>query len=189
MKPTINAVVLAGGYSRRMGIDKAGLLHPVSGKPLLSHQLGLIADLPIGRIFVSARNDQELPKFPSNITRINDAGDHGPLGGMAATLAHAPDHHLLVVPVDLPILNQQVLEQLIAGIDSPKSGTVAKPPRGLEPLVAIFPPHALSAMRDAIQQGNLSVKTLIQGPLQTVMKSVEFADPAPFRNWNSPADI
>lgn len=189
MKPTINAVILAGGFSRRMGTDKAGVLHPVSGEPLLTHQLDLIAKLSAGRVFVSARNDQELPPFSEDIGRINDAGEYGPLGGIAATLAEAPDHHLLVVPVDLPLLNQQVLERLITGIDSPESGTVAKSPEGLEPLVAIFPPPALSAMHHAIQQDHLGVKALILGPLKPLMKSVEFTDHAPFGNWNSPSDI
>ncbi len=189
MKPAVNAVILAGGLSRRMGTDKAGMLHPVSGKPLLSHQLAHIADLPLNGVFVSAREEQELPAFSTNIMRINDTGEHGPLGGIAAALHHAPSHHLLVIPVDLPLLTADVLFRMIACIPSLDCGIVAKSPQSLEPLVAIFPPQALPAMATAIQLRNLSVKALIQGPLQAMMESVEFADPTPFRNWNSPADI
>ncbi|MBT5900525.1 MAG: molybdenum cofactor guanylyltransferase [Opitutaceae bacterium] len=189
MRPRVNAVILTGGFSRRMGSDKANLPHPDSGKSLLQHQLELVRGLPIERTIISARSAQVLPPLITSAARVDDSGEHGPLGGIAAAFALAPTDHLLVIAVDLPFLTLEVLDKLIAGIASPESGVVAKSPQGPEPLVAIFPPRALPVMETAIREDDLSVRAVIHGRLQHVMKPVGFPSSAPFRNWNSPSDI
>jgi molybdopterin-guanine dinucleotide biosynthesis protein A len=76
-------LVLAGGFSRRMGRDKATL--PWEGTPLLLRVLDRLAPLA-SEIWVAARPGQDLP--PGDYRRIDDArpGD-GPLAGLAQGLA------------------------------------------------------------------------------------------------------
>ena len=51
----VHALVLAGGKSRRMGQDKAHIVH--AGKPRLAHTVDLLAPL-VDKVWVSVRKDQ-----------------------------------------------------------------------------------------------------------------------------------
>lgn len=182
---SFDAVVMAGGFSRRMGTDKAALPHPISKLPLLEHQLRLLAELHPRRRFVSARIKQPLPTLPTDVTRIDDDGEHGPLGGIIATLEASDSEHLLVIAVDLPQLTRETLEQLLNPAPLADSGAVATSPNGIEPLVAIYPRQALPAMQAALGTGSYSVKSLLRGALKPMMKTVEFSVTSSFYNWNS----
>ncbi|CAN5865609.1 molybdenum cofactor guanylyltransferase [soil metagenome] len=76
-------LVLAGGFSRRMGRDKASL--PWEGVPLLLRVLDRLVPIA-SEVWVAARPGQNLP--PGDYRRIDDArpGD-GPLAGLAQGLA------------------------------------------------------------------------------------------------------
>ncbi|MEJ6603261.1 MAG: molybdenum cofactor guanylyltransferase [Verrucomicrobiia bacterium] len=186
---SFDAVVMAGGFSRRMGTDKAALPHPVSKLPLLEHQLRLLAALYPQRRFVSARLHQTLPTLPADVIRINDDGEHGPLGGITATLSASDSDHLLVIAVDLPQLTRETLEQLFKPVPLAESGSIATTIHGVEPLVAIYPRQALPAMKAALATGSYRLKSLLSGALKPMMTTVNFSEATPFHNWNSPSDI
>lgn len=186
---SFDAVVMAGGFSRRMGTDKAALPHPVSKLPLLEHQLRLLASLHPRRRFVSARLNQTLPTLPADVTRIDDDGEQGPLGGVIATLSASDSEHLLVIAVDLPQLTPETLERLLNPVPPADSGAIATTIHGIEPLVAIYPRQALPAMKAALATGSYSLKSLLCGALKPMMKTVDFAETTPFHNWNSPSDV
>ncbi|GGX38059.1 molybdenum cofactor guanylyltransferase [Saccharospirillum salsuginis] len=97
-------LVLAGGRSRRMGRDKAGL--PVHGTTLLDWQKRRLEAL-------------DLPVYHSGPGGIPDqhADFPGPLAGMAAAArAHPEIGAWLVVPVDMPGLNPEHLRPLLASM-------------------------------------------------------------------------
>ena len=53
-----SAVVLAAGYSKRMGRDKALLPAPADGVPLWDRQRRVLAEAGAAEIFLSARDGQ-----------------------------------------------------------------------------------------------------------------------------------
>lgn len=186
---SFDAVVMAGGFSRRMGTDKAALPHPVSKLPLLEHQLQLLAALHPRRCFVSARLNQTLPTLPTDVIRIDDSGEHGPLGGIIATLNASDSEHLLVIAVDLPHLTRETLERLLKPVPPADFGAIATTVNGIEPLVAIYPRQALPALMAALDSQNYRLKSLLRGALKPIMKTVDFSETTPFHNWNSPSDV
>lgn len=99
------ALILAGGRSRRMGRDKAQL--PWRGGTLLDHLIDVLREAGVSDVHVSGRQ-------PDGRGIPDRHPDLGPLGGLASALPVIADGALLVVPVDLPLLDPDLLTPLLA---------------------------------------------------------------------------
>ncbi|BAP89059.1 molybdenum cofactor guanylyltransferase [Burkholderiales bacterium GJ-E10] len=98
-------IVLAGGRSARMGRDKA--LLPWQGRPLIERQIAVLGEAGADAIRVSG-NRPGYGGIPDAIP------GSGPLFGLASVGATCPDAHLLVIPVDMPLLSAALLQRLRA---------------------------------------------------------------------------
>jgi molybdopterin-guanine dinucleotide biosynthesis protein A len=94
----IDAYVLAGGRSSRMGRDKA--LLELAGKSLLEHALTKLRR--IGEDVAILSNNEELARFAPVVRDLHP--DCGPMSGLEAALTHARHEWSLIVPVDIPFL-------------------------------------------------------------------------------------
>jgi molybdenum cofactor guanylyltransferase len=184
---SLTTLVLVGGHSRRMGTDKALLLHPRSGSPLLLHQLALLQNLHPAARCVAARLEQRLPPLPADVQRIDDDGQSGPLAGIVNALDVMTTTHLLVLAIDLPAMDLGSLQRLVSTI-TPHRGAVAQTPLGLEPLIAIYPQSLQPAFHHALTVKRLGLRRLLAEPtIRPHFKAVNFAPAyAPFLNWNTP---
>jgi molybdopterin-guanine dinucleotide biosynthesis protein A len=107
------SLLLAGGNSSRMGEDKRQLKH--EGKTLLERALALLEVTGADKILISG----DVRGYDC----INDmVPGCGPLGGLHAALhfiqeqGSLDESHLLVIPVDMPLLQANSLAQLVEGI-------------------------------------------------------------------------
>lgn len=153
---------------------------------MLQRQLSLLAACSTEAPMVSARTGQDLPALPPPAIRIDDDGESGPLGGIVPALSHTAADHLLVIAVDLPKLSEHELRPLCQRIKTPDHGVYAETPGGPQPLVSIIPRCLLPELQTALAEGQLSLRSLLAGPLRTRMIAVAFADETPFQNWNAP---
>ena len=187
-----DAVVLAGGRSRRMGTDKAHLPHPITKGPLLGHQFALLAKLSPAptKWFVSARSGQALPAFPAQVKRLDDDGESGPLGGIAKALGATVAAHVLVIATDLPFLEKSLVEALLS-IRVPGSGCCYKIADQAEPLVGLFPREFLATASVKLSHRDLSVRrTITEWSNSGRWRLLDAGRSAhAFKNWNSPGDI
>ncbi|MGY5449494.1 molybdenum cofactor guanylyltransferase [Agarivorans sp. MS3-6] len=100
----IHGVVLAGGQSRRMGTDKAML--SLKGKTLLATKVNQLEAVLASPCYVSGY----YPAFRC----IADKGEsHGPLSGILSCLEALEGDACLIVPVDMPLLSNQVIDCLV----------------------------------------------------------------------------
>lgn len=97
-------VVLAGGRSSRMGHDKAML--DWQGRPLLEHQMATLRAAGVDRVLVSG----ERPIYGGIVDTRNSAGPVAGLASVAATFGG--EAVLLVIPVDMPCLQSDLLRRL-----------------------------------------------------------------------------
>lgn len=181
------AAVLAGGASRRMGRDKAGLR--LGGKRLLDWQLERLRALAPAELLVSGREgvDYEV----GGIRVVCDATPGlGPLGGIAAILAATTAPHVLVLAVDLPAMTEGFLQRLVAR-RRPEIGIVPRTAAGWEPLVAVFPRRIEARVRAHLAAGRLALQALVSageaaGELEAL--PVAAGEEASLLNWNRPED-
>ncbi len=103
--PTIAGAILAGGQSRRMGQDKAGLR--LGEASLLEHAQSLLVRCDCSPILLCGNREGALPdRHPGA----------GPLAGLDSALHYALTHSLhgvLLMPVDMPLLDEAALKPLV----------------------------------------------------------------------------
>ena len=116
-------LILAGGFSKRMGQDKALMVY--HGKPQIEYVHELL-NSHCEQVFLSKRfNQQAYNQFPS----INDDQeflDIGPLGGILSAMKAYPDASWLIMACDLPFVTHHTLEYLIMNRDNQKIATAFK---------------------------------------------------------------
>lgn len=190
--PTLDAALLAGGYSRRMGRDKA-LLPADRGRELWRVQWEKLGELaPLNR-WLSVRRDQTW--VPAGIPVVyDDVIDAGPITGIAATLRASRASHVAVLAVDMPRLPAAWFERLFA-LCRPGVGAVGKHSGangGLEPLAAIYPRSWIEFLSRAIQRNQRAIQPLIEEAIpQGAFRVQEILTEQAvwFENWNAPADM
>lgn len=148
-----HGLVLAGGRSSRMREDKAALTY--GRRPQLQRAFELLAPR-VTTTWVSVRPDQCADPLRAAYPQIVDApGVEGPIAGIAAAQARQPDAAWLVVACDLPLLDAETLDELLAGRDPTRVATAFRSAYdGLpEPLCAIYEPASRAPMLQFIADG------------------------------------
>jgi molybdopterin-guanine dinucleotide biosynthesis protein A len=110
----------------------------------------------VARAYVSVRTDQQGDAARARYSRIVDRGDvEGPIAGISAAFAQYPDAAWLVLACDLPFLDAQTLDTLLAARDPAMDATAFKSSHdGLpEPLCAIYEPRSRTAIASQIAAG------------------------------------
>jgi molybdopterin-guanine dinucleotide biosynthesis protein A len=147
------ALVLAGGRSTRMKADKAALAY--EGETQLARAFRLVRSI-VPDAYVSVRADQLADPVRAAYPKIVDAvADAGPVAGILAALATAPERAWLVVAIDLPLLDRATLEALIAARDPAGLATAYTSAHdGLpEPLCAIWEPASRAPLETFVAGG------------------------------------
>ena len=185
---TLTAVLLVGGLSRRMGVDKATL--EIAGKPLWAKQINLLRELQPQAIWVSAR---ARPAWcPAEIEAVVDTPpSRGPLSGLTAALQRLQTTHLLALAIDLPRMTADELRTLLA-LAQPGCGVMPTNADYFEPLCAIYPVEAAAIATDALAGRDVSLQKFSQTLLS--LKRVQTyalseSEKPFFLNANSPADL
>jgi molybdopterin-guanine dinucleotide biosynthesis protein A len=122
----VTGVVLAGGRSTRFdGGDKA--LAAVAGTPMLARVvrgLGAVTDDVVVNCRPGQRAAFERALAPVDVTvrfAIDDRPDEGPLVGLDTALDAVSTPRVLVVACDLPFLDPELLDALLATVDTDAS--------------------------------------------------------------------
>jgi len=146
MSAPLYGLLLAGGRSKRMQRDKAGIEY--AGQPQLLRAMQLLEPL-VARAFVSVRAEQlHDPQRAAYECIVDVFADNGPIGGIHAALRAHPQAAWLVLACDLPFLDAATLQQLIAARDPQRVATAFRSSHDgqPEPLCAIFEPRAAAAI-------------------------------------------
>lgn len=146
-------LVLAGGRSRRMQVDKAAVTYGT--RPQLAAAFDLLGR-HVQRTWVSVRPDQAVEPLRAGYPQIVDgAAGRGPVAGIIAAQAQHPEAAWLVLACDLPFLDDATLGTLIARRDAGRLATAFLSRHdGLpEPLCAIYEPRSREAILAQVAGG------------------------------------
>ncbi len=165
-----------------MGADKATV--ELDGVALLHYPLRALMAVT-GEQAVVAKRDTRLPELPPGVALWcePDAPSH-PLTGVVHALRTARRGRVLCCAVDLPRLDARTLGRLLEADDGHHACVVPRVGGRLEPLCAIWHPWALPALTRLPAAPAMRDVVAALGLLE-----VAFADPRPFANVNTPADL
>lgn len=149
----VSGVVLAGGASRRMGRDKAGLM--LGGRTLLQRQVHKLRSLGIADIMLSGAG---LPALPGVRVVPDELPGNGPLGGLHACLRASGNDACLVVSVDAALVPAAALARLcqchMGGV------TVLRHGGWEEPLIGVYDRAAAARIAALLGEGERRVRAL-----------------------------
>ena len=174
------AAILAGGRATRFGGINKGALE-LGGTAIADRLLAALHSVTPD-VFVVGRADSLWAARDLRVVEDEIAGA-GPLGGIYTALVHSPAERTLVVGCDMPFIASDVLERLAAVDDA--DIVVARSPRGIEPLCAIYSRACAAEMRGRLERGACEASTLPAG-FRVAEVGVERA--LVFVNVNTPHD-
>jgi len=181
---------LAGGRSSRFKRDKALILW--EGKPLIVRQVDMLKGL-FDEIIVVTGNERRYEEL-IDVKVVKDLiKGKGPLGGIHAGLSSSSNDYNLILPCDMPLLNEKVISLLLDEING-RSRIILPVVRGyVEPLVGIYHRDCIPFAEMLLRGGKLKVLGLMDFvPTKLIPENrVLEVDPnlTSFLNLNSPEDL
>lgn len=198
MQP-VSGIVVAGGHSRRLGADKRKLrLWGPQGPTLLEHTLGVLA--PLCNDLVVVLNDPEEWGWLTARLVPDIYPDAGALGGIYTGLAAITTTHALVVAADMPFLNRDLLQAMLAyprtyDVLLPRSPQpdTARNALNVEPMHAIYSQTCLAPLRATLEQGQRRIIDFMDRVRVVTLEPDEILRYDPqgnsFRNINTPDEL
>lgn len=162
----LSAVILAGGLSRRMGSEKAFLLH--EGQSFISSvasEMSKASDDVIVMIGRKRKEDFE-PAVPEGVRILRDDDYLGnPVGGIRSAFEHVKHADAAVVACDSPLVKAEVIRYLAEELQN-HSATVPlweeEDKTTMEPLCAVYAvAETKTAIQQTIKEGNLTPKRVV----------------------------
>ncbi len=153
----MNAFILAGGKSTRMGRDKA--LLEWQGRPLIEHAVTRLRALGMNAQILGSRPDLACfaPVVPDNFP------GQGPLAGIEAALSVTDTGLNLFVPIDLPMLPAEFLRWMSVRAETTQAAATIPCIEGRpQPLCAIYHRGLCEGIRASLQRGDGKVTRAIE---------------------------
>lgn len=152
----MNALILIGGKSSRMGTDK-GLLN-YHGKPQREYLFDLAKKF-CSEVFFSCRAEQQFSE-----QSIIDTYTLGPMGGILSAFDSNPNTAWLVVACDMPLIDKINFQILINHRNKEKIATAFLNPEtnAPDPLFTIYEPKAFTLLNTYVEAGNKSPKVFLE---------------------------
>ncbi len=192
----VSAAVLAGGQSRRMGLDKATLILPGESLALLDRVLATLRSFSGDILVVGGPVRSSLPPDFRQIP--DEPGAAGPLRGIAAALRAARHDRCLVVACDQPFLSLDLIRWL-ATLDPGADAVVPLTPgpgddasQRYQPLHAIYARRCLPMTLELLATTGRASALLERVATRTVAaEDIRRFDPdlRSFVNLNTPEDV
>jgi molybdopterin-guanine dinucleotide biosynthesis protein A len=152
----ITGIILSGGKSLRMGMDKGFL--EIDGKPMIQYVIDHINPV-CDQVLISA-NLEAYSGFGYQV--VPDViKDIGPAGGIISCLPHTDHKKCLIISCDLPYVSTAFIESLVPLSDGyeitiPQVGPI------MQPLCGIYSNEIYHRLKKLVDQGQYSMQKLVR---------------------------
>lgn len=153
----IQAFILAGGKSSRMGMEKG--LAILNEKRLIDY---LIATLTSAGLKINISSNTHLYDFFGFPVYEDIIKEKGPMGGIYTALTHAQSDAILVLSCDIPFINKELINHLISYLPLESDCLVPTQQNNSEPLCAIYSKKCISTFLDLLNKGELSIRKSLE---------------------------
>lgn len=179
----VEAFVLAGGKSSRMGRDKGLVLF--NGRSMVSYVLKALSKTEIPFKIIAHDAGYEKfgpPVYPDLIE------EKGPMGGLLTAFSNTQAKAVFLISCDIPLITFEAIKQLLDMAE--KKRIIAATVEGrINPLFAIYPVTLTEEVKERIQEDNLKMTGFILENKHTLVSSISRKMPDIFRNINTPEEL
>ncbi len=184
MNAPLYGLLLAGGKSRRMGSDKADLIL-TDGLSLRDQGLRLLKTVT-QETYLSTSGDDQRTYHCDTVPDLRH--DAGPLAGLEAAFAKAPEAAWLVTACDLPFLTASVLQYLREARDPDREATcfISRFDGKPEPLCTIYEPSSARNLTRSLTEKVYCARRFLSS-LQR--RELDLPDKSALDNCNRPEDL
>jgi molybdopterin-guanine dinucleotide biosynthesis protein A len=192
-----SAIVLAGGFSSRLGQDKGFL--KLANKPLIKHVVDAVSPV-VDETVVVTNSQERVTKYAkitgSDVKFVVDVCElRSPLIGALTGFGVVHGKHSILLPFDTPFVSREVA-WLLFELCTNRAAVIPRWPNGhIEPIHAVYQTeHALEAAKSAVAEEKLNVSGMIEklrGVRYVSTMVIQQLDPDlhTFFNVNTPVDL
>lgn len=181
-------IILAGGKSRRMGVNKAFLT--IDGERLIDRTVRILHGL-FSEVIIVTSSPLDYLALPATVV-TDILPEKGSLGGLYTGLFYASAEQAFVVACDMPFLDGAFISYMAAqaaGYDIVVPATQIGP----QPLHAVYHRRCLPVIRGLLDRGRLKITGFYgsQRIREIPAEVTSSFDPSGrmFMNFNSPEDL
>lgn len=183
LTPALNGLILTGGESSRMKENKSLLIYHQEAQWL--HLYHLLQNKCEQTLISCSEKSIKLYE-PKPIITDKLLG-YGPLSGIISALLQLKNKAILVLACDLPLIDNETIDQLIAERDTTKIATTFYNEESgfLEPLITIYEPKALPVLLAMLAQGYTCPRKML---MQNDIKVIHPNNASALKNINHPEE-
>jgi len=176
----ISGIIIAGGKSSRMGFEKAEIVY--RKQTFLTGAIALLENFTTD-IIISGHH-----KIDVNYPVIEDEIKNcGPIGGLWSCMQHIKHQKTLIIPIDMPLLNFEVIDYLLKNADANQNINVLKSGPHLHMLTGLYDLNILPLLENQISLKNYKLRDLLKLTPSKVIDCKQFA--SNLININRPEDL
>ncbi|QQZ62283.1 molybdenum cofactor guanylyltransferase [Paenibacillus sonchi] len=203
--PQFSGILLSGGYSRRMGRDKA--LLDLGGRPVIARLADELSKVAAGPVIACGEQEREEYRF-LGLTQVPDLYPGcGPLAGLHAALLQSPTEWSVVAACDLPFASAEFMRYMMSSAAEPGRDLVRNYSGGslqidaavpesitgrVQPLLGLYHKRVLPVLEEALHGRRFRVMECLDALEVLYIPEAGFtaspSEPSPLYNMNTPAD-
>jgi molybdopterin-guanine dinucleotide biosynthesis protein A len=155
----MTGIVLAGGESRRMGVDKPFL--KVAGMPMVERVINALR-AAVDTVIVVTNKPDAYTAY--NVEVTTDAFKHrSSLVGVYSGLLRSRDEYNFVVACDMPFLNSGLVRHMCGLATGECDAVLPKIGELIEPLHAVYRKTLLPVIKEQIERGQPRLRNILVG--------------------------
>ncbi|MEN8222324.1 MAG: molybdenum cofactor guanylyltransferase [Acidobacteriota bacterium] len=176
------AIILAGGKSRRMSIDKKYL--KIEGSFLLDRVISNVSKL-FANVLISISDDVNYKHKNIKIVRDTFIG-RGPLAGILSGLKNSSSERNFIIAGDIPEISIDLISELYSYAEKYEIVVPRSSEKKLEPLYGFYNKSIIPNLEESLLTGNNKV---IEVYNHVSLKIVDMKKSAWFFNLNTESDL
>lgn len=183
----LTGIILAGGRSRRMGVEK-GLVH-FNGQPLINYSIKVLKDLCSEIMISSNSNCYDYLGYKVVPDLVEDSG---PMVGIYSCLTESKNRANLVISCDMPFVTEEIFQHLVSQAGNAWICVPWYENDHFEPLCGLYQKDVLPEMKEFIGDGNYKLPDLFKKTNISVVNVNELLPTLHehyFMNINTPSDL
>ncbi|MEC0169251.1 molybdenum cofactor guanylyltransferase [Paenibacillus graminis] len=203
--PQFTGILLSGGYSRRMGRDKA--LLELGGRTVIARLGDELSKVAAGTVIACGEQEREAYRFLQLPQIIDRYPGCGPLAGLHAALYQASTEWSVVAACDLPFASAEFMRYMMSPVAEPTrklvpnyngdclqvDAVVSVSNSGrVQPLLGLFHKRVLPVLEEALQGRRFRVMECLDALEVLYIPEAGFtggpSGPSPLYNMNTPED-